>query len=347
MKWVCLLIASVGFSLFAASHLPAFQILHPQSSVPVVARADSAHLDGAPVPPPLLRVDSALVLIPVTVTSQIGAPVTGLTQDSFRVFEDRVEQKISAFYTEDAPVSVGFLLDASGSMRIKWHKTIEAASAFFQTSGPQDEFFLVEFNDRAKLVLPFTFNADEVCAQIARSRPSGRTSLVDAIYLAVAQMKHARYPRKALVIVSDGGDNWSRHSVREMKRALVESDVQVYAMGIFDYDYEHNHPVEERDGPEFLDEVTSMTGGQDFVVGSVEELPSISQRLGRELRSQYLLGYYPTDSAHDGKYRQVQVKLAIPDGQNFHTTYRHGYYRPSDQPQDPGRNRDLTEPPPQ
>jgi Ca-activated chloride channel homolog len=344
MKWACLLSVCVGFSVYAASHLPAFQILRTESSVPVVARADAAHMDAAMAPPPLLRVDSALVLIPVTVTDQIGGPVTGLTQDNFRVLEDHVEQKISAFYTEDAPVSVGFLLDSSGSMRVKWHKTIEAATAFFRTTGPQDEFFLIEFNDRAKLLLPFTPDAGEVCTQIARSRPSGRTSLVDAIYLAVQQMKQARYPRKALVIVSDGGDNWSRHSVREMKKALVESDVQVYAMGIFDSDYDHNHPVEERDGPEFLEEVAGMTGGRLFPVGSVDDLPSISERLGRELRSQYLLGYYSTDTVHDGKYRQVQVQLAVPDAANFRTTYRHGYYSPSDTGQDAGADRTVSAP---
>ena len=298
----------------------------------MVARANPAPTDDLTGPFPLLRVDTALVLIPVTVTDTLGAPVTGLNRDDFHLLEDRVEQKISTFYTEDAPVSIGLLLDSSGSMRIKWRKATEAAVAFFRTSGAQDEYFLVEFNDRAKLVLPFTPNADEVSDQVARTRPSGRTTLVDAIYLAVSQMKNARYARKALVIISDGGDNWSRHSVREMKDALVESGVQVYAMGIFDQDYEHNHPVEERDGPELLDEITSLSGGRDFRVDSAEDLPAISQRLGLQLHSQYLLGYYSTNPAHDGKYRQVRVGLTLPNAHDLRTTYRRGYYSLSDSP---------------
>jgi Ca-activated chloride channel homolog len=333
MKWACLLAACTGLHLLIVDNSRAFQLSH-EPAVAVVARAETAHLDDgpAPTPSPLLRVDTSLVLIPVTVTDTFGAPVTGLNHESFRVFEDKVEQKIAAVYTEDAPVSVGLLFDSSGSMRTKWRKATEAAAAFFRTTGDQDEFFLIEFNDRAKLVLPFTPDAGEVRAQIARSKPSGRTSLIDAIYLAVAQMKHARYPRRALVIVSDGGDNWSRHSVREMKDALIESGVQVYAMGIFDGDYEHNHPVEERDGPELLDEITALSGGRDFRIDSADDLPAISERLGRQLRSQYLLGYYSTDPTRDGRYRQVQVKLTLPNALDLRTTYRRGYYSLTDAP---------------
>jgi VWFA-related protein len=207
-------------------------------------------------------------------------------------------------------------------------KAAEAADAFFRASNPGDEFFLVEFNDRARLVVPFTENASRVYGEIARTRPMGRTSLIDAVYLAAAQMKKARYPRKALVIFSDGGDNWSRHSVREIRNALLEADLQVYAMGIFDEDYARNHPVEERNGPALLDELTFLTGGRHFPVDELERLPEISERIGRELHSQYLLGYHPTNTTRDGKYRQVKVVLQLPNAGELRTSYRRGYFGP-------------------
>ena len=164
----------------------------------------------------------------------IGASVTGLDRGVFHIFEDHVEQTVSSFYTDDAPVSVGFLFDASGSMRSKMKKSAEAAAAFFSTAGREDEFFLIQFNDRAKVTVPFTSESDDLFQQITHTRPNGRTTLIDGIHLALAQMKKARYVRKAIVILSDGGDNWSRHSAREVRAALLEADVQVYAMGIFD-----------------------------------------------------------------------------------------------------------------
>jgi Ca-activated chloride channel family protein len=266
----------------------------------------------------------------VRVTNASGASVTGLVQREFRVFEDNVEQTVSSFFTEDAPVSVGLLFDSSGSMRTKMDKACEAAASFFRTANPQDEFFLVEFNDRARLLVPFTTNIDAIYQQIARIRPYGRTTLLDGVHLALAQMKHARYARKALVIFSDGGDNWSRHSVREVKRSLVESDVQVYAMGIFDSNYLEKHPIEEQYGPKLLDDLALQSGGRHFPVDTLDHLPAISERVGRELRSQYLLGYHPANDARDGKYRKVKVGLAVPAVHDLHLDYRRGYYAPEE-----------------
>jgi Ca-activated chloride channel homolog len=280
-------------------------------------------------PEATLRIDSSLVLIPVHVTNAMGASITGLDRREFRILEDNVEQTVSSFFTEDAPVSVGLLFDASGSMRSKMDKSCEAVASFFQTANPQDEFFLVEFNDRARLLLPFTQDTGLVYNQVGRIRPSGRTSLLDAVHLALGQMKHARYSRRALVIFSDGGDNWSHHSVREVKRTLLESDVQIYAMGIFDRNYLEKHPVEERDGPKLLDELALQSGGRHFPVDHLEDLPAISERVGRELRSQYLLGYHPTNATRDGKYRQVKVALNLSP-RDLHLDYRHGYFAPED-----------------
>jgi VWFA-related protein len=305
------------------------QSLYHDAAVTIGPREKPRPVAGAVVQP-TLRIDSSLVLIPVHVTNAMGASITDLDRDHFRLFEDNVEQTVSSFYTEEAPVSVGLLFDASGSMRSKMAKSCEAAAAFFRTANPQDEFFLVEFNDRARLLLPFTPDTGAVYEQIAHIRPYGRTSLLDAVHLALGQMRHARYTRKSLVIFSDGGDNWSHHSAREVKRTLLESEVQIYAMGIFDRNYLEKHPVEERDGPKLLDDLALVSGGRHFPVDRLEDLPSISERVGRELRSQYLLGYHPTNPEHDGKYRQVKVGLALPASRDLHLDYRHGYFAPED-----------------
>ena len=313
--------------IFATPALFAFQLTEVDNPPTLAMRTRPAPVPDRQ-PAPLVRVDSSLVLVPVHVTNAVGATVTGIPRERFRLLEDNAEQTIASFFTEDAPVSIGLLFDASGSMRPKMRKAAEAAAAFFRAANPADEFFLVEFNDRARLMIPFTQNAEEVYAQIARTRPAGRTSLIDAVYLATAQMKKARNPRKALVIVSDGGDNWSRHSVREVRNALLESDVQMYAMGIFDFDFTRTHSLEERNGPALLEELAVLTGGQEYPVDELDRLPEISERISREIHSQYLLGYYPTNAARDGKYRQVKVVLDLPDARQMHTSYRRGYYAP-------------------
>jgi VWFA-related protein len=281
------------------------------------------------VPEARLRVDSSLALIPVHVTTAAGTSVTNLAKDQFRLFEDGVEQKVTHFSKDDAPLSIGLLFDTSGSMVNKIRKSSEAAATFFKTANPDDEFFLVEFNDRPKLTVPFTPDSDLIYRRIAHTRPYGRTSLLDAIHLAMLQMKSARNLRKAIVIVSDGGDNRSRFTSSEIKNAMLESDVQLYAMGIFDLDDMRKHPQEEQNGPQLLDELAEQTGGRLYTVDKVDDLDSISARISNELRNEYLLGYSPNDDSRDGKYRRVKVKLDMPDGTpDLRVYYRHGYYAP-------------------
>ena len=277
---------------------------------------------------PLVRVDSSLVLIPAHVTNGLGASVTGLVRNNFRLFEDGAEQTITRFFTEDAPLSIGILFDSSGSMRPKVEKSSEAAGTFFREADPDDEYFLVEFNDRARLVTPFTMNPDSIYDRIRATRPFGRTSLLDAVYLALQQMKHARYPRKALVIFSDGGDNWSRRSRHEVMSAVLESDVQIYAMGIFTPPLHGHMTPEERNGPRLLDTLAEQSGGRQFAVESLDDLPAISRRISRDLHSQYLLGYRSTNKTDDGTYRHVRVDLSLPDRRGLHISYRRGYYAP-------------------
>jgi VWFA-related protein len=274
-----------------------------------------------------IRVDSSLVLIPVHVTTPLGATVTNLERENFQLFEENAPQTITLFANDDAPMSIGLLFDASGSMKNKRQKVSQAAASFFKTANKEDEFFLVQFNDWAKLVVPFTPDVDEVYSRIAGVRPYGRTALLDGVHVGLQHMKKARNLRKALVILSDGGDNWSRHNVREVKNALLESDVQVYAMGIFDADSASHHAREEREGPTLLDDLAGQTGGLLYSVTNIDDLPAISARISRELRTQYLLGYSPTHPVRDGKYRRVQVKLAVPkEMPGLRAYYRPGYY---------------------
>jgi Ca-activated chloride channel homolog len=277
-----------------------------------------------------LRVDTSLVLVPVHATSKIGTSITDLTEANFRVFEDGVEQKVAYFSKQDAPLSVGLVFDSSGSMTRKIRKSAEAAAAFFKTANAGDEFFLVEFGERPKLMMPFTTDSDQVYRKIVQSRPFGRTSLIDAIQMALVQMKNARNPRKAIVILSDGGDNRSRLTRREIKGALVESDVQMYAMGIFDRDDVAKPTPEEENGPRLLDELAAQTGGRVYPVDNLNDLESISATLGNALRNEYLLGYVPSNASRDGKYRQVKVNLVVSDGMPaLNVSYRHGYYAPA------------------
>jgi VWFA-related protein len=278
---------------------------------------------------PVVRVDSSLVLIPVHVTTASGASVTGLKKEDFVLFEDGVRQTITHFAQDDAPISAGVLLDISGSMKNKIAKANEAATEFFKFANPQDEFFLVEFNDRARLKVPFTGDWSGITDAIARARPSGLTAMLDAIHLGIAQMKHARNARKALIVLSDGGDNFSRRNLRELKATLIEADVQVYAMGVFDSDLSQKHTPEERNGPKLLDQVALETGGRDFPVVSVDRLPDIGVQIARELRNQYLLGFAPATLVADGKYHSVNLKLASPEAENrLRAYYRQGYYAP-------------------
>src|SRR6266851_2016296 len=238
-----------------------------------------------------LRVDVPLVLIPVHVTTPLGASVTNLDKDNFRLFEDNVEQKITQFASEDAPLSIGLLFDASGSMRNKMKQSSEAAAAFFRTANPEDEFFLIEFNERPRLAIPFTRDSDEIYKRIVHTRPIGRTSLLDAIHMGLLQMKGAKNLRKAIVIFSDGGDNRSRYTESEIKTAMREADVQVYAMGIFEPEDTRKRTPEEEDGPRLLSELADETGGRHYPVHRLQDLPAVCERIANELRNQYLLGY--------------------------------------------------------
>ncbi len=293
-----------------------------QTSVKIVPRSLTATESSGTH----LRVDTSLVLVPVNAVTVAGESMTGLTAQDFHIFEDGVEQKIATFSNEDAPLSVGFVFDASGSMGNKVQTSMRAAEAFFKTSNSGDEYFLVKFGDRPKLALPFTLDFDLVIKKMSQVRPFGRTSLLDAIHLALVQMQHARNSRKAIVIFSDGGDNDSRLTRRELRGSLLESDVQLYAMGIFNHAAKQTE--EEANGPHLLSEFAESTGGRCYPVEHLDDLIPISARIGKALRNQYLIGYSPTNPARDGKYRRISLKPSEPLQRSTTVSYRHGYYAP-------------------
>ena len=277
-----------------------------------------------------VHVDVDLALVNVTVTDPYNRLVTGLEPDNFRVFENNVEQEIQYFSSEDVPISIGVIFDLSGSMANKVGKAREAALQFFKTANRQDEFFLVSFNDRAEVMSAFTSSVEDLQSRILSASAKGRTALFDAIYLGLSEMRTARNAKRALLIISDGGDNNSRYNERDIKRLVREADAQLYSIGIFDPFEYRSRTAEELNGPSLLTEVTELTGGRAFTVENVNELPDIATKIGSELRNQYILGYHPSNKSHDARWRKIKVKMRAPKGLPPLSIYaKTGYYAPS------------------
>ncbi|MDE0106293.1 MAG: VWA domain-containing protein [Bryobacterales bacterium] len=278
----------------------------------------------------IIKVDVEMALINVTVTDPIGRMVTGLDKEHFVLKEDSKPQVIEQFGAEEAPLSLAVVFDASGSMGYKMTKSREAVAQFFKTVNPEDEFFLVQFNNRPEMVTGFTRSLEEIQNRLTFVRSKGRTALLDAIYLALSQMKEAKNSQKALLVISDGGDNSSRYTPREIKRTVRESDVQIYAIGIYEPYASRGRTPEEAAGPGLLTEIAESTGGRQFAVQNVNELPDIAEKIGIELRNQYVLGYIPENTQKDGKWRRVKVEIKKIRGMpELRPYYRNGYYAPT------------------
>ncbi len=276
------------------------------------------------------RVDVPMVLVPVTVTDPMSRLVTGLEKEHFRVFEEKAEQQIAHFGAEDAPLSLGVIFDTSGSMGQKLRKSREAVAQFFKTANPQDEFFLVQFNDVPELAVDFTANLENIQSRLTFTQAKGRTALLDAIYLGLNNMKRGKNAKRALLIISDGGDNSSRYTEREIRKLVKEADVQIYAIGIFEPVSARGRTSEELAGPSLLTEVAEQTGGRQFPVENLNELPDVAAKIGLELRNQYVLGYIPTNQVKDGKWRRIQVRLNQPRGMpQLRAFWKLGYYAPA------------------
>jgi Ca-activated chloride channel family protein len=275
-----------------------------------------------------LKVAVDLVLVPVTITDPMSRLVTGLEKENFELFEGNAKEEIKSFSSEDAPVSLGVIFDSSGSMSSKMDRAKDAVVEFFKTANPQDEFFMITFSDAPEVVSDFTNSVDDIQGKLVFTVPQKRTALLDAIYMGVSKMRQAKYPKKALLIISDGGDNHSRYTENEIKALVKEADVMVYAIGIYDRYFQTD---EERLGPALLGDIAQLTGGRAFTVENPNDLGDVATKIGVELRNQYVLGYRPSKAARDGKWRKIKVKLLPPKGLPPLRVYaRTGYYGPEE-----------------
>ena len=274
-----------------------------------------------------IRVNVNLVLVPLTVTDPLNRLVTGLEKENFNIFDNNQGQIIKTFSTEDAPVTIGIVFDLSGSMSSKFVRARKALSEFMRTCNPQDEFFVVGFNDRPAVIVDYTSDVDDVEARMVMVKPENRTALIDAVYLGVNKLKDAKYDRKALLIISDGGDNRSRYSEGELRRVVRESDIQIYSIGIFDA---YASTIEEQTGPILLTDICELTGGRLFRISDLGDMGDIATRISAELRNEYVIGYRPSEVKRDGNYRKLKVRLLPPPGLPIlDVHYRQGYYAPS------------------
>jgi VWFA-related protein len=298
--------------------------LFGQATITPRAKSPSQPKDEPPrLPKADIRVDTNLVLVPATVLDPLGRMVTGLDADNFQILENGVPQKITSFGSEDSPLSIGIVLDTSGSMGGNLAISRRAVMEFFKSANPEDEAFLVEFNDRPELVVPFTHDLAKIQTQMMFTKSKGNTALLDGVTLAIAAMKKAAHPRKALILVSDGGDNHSRYTESEVKNRVKESDVQIYAMGIFSGGGDIN------DDPVLLTRLSELTGGRHFET-SLRDMVDVATKIGIELRNTYLLGYSPANPARDGKYRSIVVKVNPPRGMpKLMASWRRGYFAPT------------------
>lgn len=294
-------------------------------------QATSGAADSQQGPVATFRAYTDLVLIPVTVTDTLNRFVLGLQKEDFRLFEDGVEQNLALFSGEEAPLSVGVLFDESGSMNYKVRTSRDAAAQLLNTLNKDDEAFLVEFADQAKVSISFTSHTEEIQRALKSVHASGLTAMLDAIDTGLLEMKKAKNARKAIVIVSDGGDNRSHYTAAQIASLVREADVQVYAIGVFEPVFAFGLTLEEISGPRLLSEIAAQTGGRAFAAAAPADMPSVANRIAVELRNQYVLGYYPRNKARDGKYRDVDVKVSQPPGLGspLKVHWRLGYYAPA------------------
>jgi Ca-activated chloride channel homolog len=324
VRFLPALVSFLGFLLLTTASLAQTSIndihITPRDRTLSEAPLGAPHLPSGS----LIRTNAELVTVPVTITDAMNRPVTGLERGNFELFENKQPQEIKNFSSEDVPVSIGIIMDVSGSMADKLDRAREAVHQFCEASNPQDEFFMITFSDTPRLVTGFT-DAENVENALLGARSRGRTSLLDAIYMGIRKMKEARYSRRALLIISDGGDNHSRYTDHDVKNAVREADILIYAVGTYD---RYASTQEERLGPELLQEVAGVTGGQSFTLTNVAELPQVTRAIGTRLRHQYMLTYRPQTRSRDGKWHKISVKLLLPKKWSsfLHVNARTGYY---------------------
>jgi len=282
--------------------IAALVLVPVKGQVAIEPRVSTASQPPSP-PRTTLRIDSTLVLVPVTVTDELSRPVTGLEKENFRVLDDKAPQTITQFAMEDDPVAVGFVFDVSASIGNDLSAARRAAMEFFRSRDPMDEYFLVEFATTAQMVVPLTQETKGIAEELLSSKSGGSTAFLDAVYMALHEMKKAKNSKRALVIISDGGDNNSRYSEYEVNKVLRESDVLIYSIGVGG----------DWRGARLMARIARETGGL-FLPASDADFRDTATKIIVDLRNRYVLGYAPTDQTRDGRYHRVQVQVVPPRG---------------------------------
>lgn len=286
-----------------------------------------------PLPPPdkdfTFNVNVHEVLLHATVRNHKGAPVAGLGQEDFQVFEDKVIQPIKHFSHEDIPVTVGIVIDNSGSMRPRRAEVIAAALAFAGSSNAHDQMFLVNFNEHVSYGLPrgiaFTDSSDQLKTAMQSVIADGQTALYDAVILALEHLKMGDRDKKVLIVVSDGADNASVHTKEQMLALAAQSEAIIYAIGIYE-------PDDPDKNPHVLRELVKAGGGESYFPDELKQVGPICERIAHEIRNQYTISYIPTNQAQDGAYRSIQVRAQAPGGRGLAVTTRVGYIAPTAKP---------------
>jgi Ca-activated chloride channel family protein len=261
----------------------------------------------------VLKVDIDLVLVNASVTNAKNEVVGDLKPENFQIFEDKVEQEIRYFSTETAPISLGIIFDVSHSMQRKIELARQAAVTFLENGSTQDEYFLVEFNSRARVSQDFTNDIARLRNHLIYVPPQGSTAMYDALYLGITKVKkEGQNTKKALLLITDGEDNHSRYTRGNIHEVLRESDVQIYSIDM---------------GRALIEELSDITGGHSYRTGA-DGLQKVCETIASELKNQYVLGYVPTNKAKTGDYRKVKVKVNPPGSERLYIRAKDGYYGP-------------------
>jgi Ca-activated chloride channel homolog len=322
MNRVFCLAVSLCALVFAASPAAAqIPVTNPQPPPP--GQNSSAEKQGSTI-----KVQVNLVVLHTTVLDDRGRFADGLKQENFRVFEDKVEQKLSVFKREDLPVSMGLVIDNSGSMRDKRPRVNEAAITLVENSNPQDEAFVVNFNDDFYLDLDkdFTNSIPELKEALERIDSRGSTALYDAIIGSLDHLKKASKDKRVLLVVTDGEDNTSRNSLEKTIREIQKTDTVIYTIGLLSQESKKN----AKRAKKALEEISLASGGLSYFPENVDDVHNICQQVAHDIRNQYTLAYYPSNSKRDGTFRAVQVEVIPPRGRGkLMARTRNGYYAPT------------------
>jgi Ca-activated chloride channel family protein len=308
------------FLLSAASPFSVLLAAPQDAPVNIVSTTVSRRMERREVINPAFRLNVERVFVPVTVTDGNGHKVEGLQKSDFRIYHDGVLQPISDFFVDEAPVSVGIVLDASNSMKVRIDPARKALSALLRMSLSRDEFSLITVRDHPELVHSFTTRVEDIEHELTAVPTKGWTALYDGMYLGIRHAKKAGRDNRVLLVLSDGGDNNSRYTLSELRDLVRESDVRIFSISI-----------EGRSGA--IEKLAKESGGATVHVRKVEELSEVASSLSTLIHGEYVVGFSPEDLAHDGKYHVTKVEVVQPaDGPRLSASWRRGFYAPAPAP---------------